>query len=112
MQQFSLDFDDAYQYVAAEKYGLTIVSFDNDFDRTERGRETSDRLKSESTQFLIVNNGIDGEHYWKIGKAGYPLSKIISKIRKVVFKLEKTYRVFVYNQVLDRFPYQYIMFKN
>lgn len=35
---FNLDFDDAYQYAAAEKYGLTIVSFDSDFDRTTRGR--------------------------------------------------------------------------
>jgi len=38
--QFNLDFDDVYQYVAAEKYNLTIVSFDSDFDRTERGRKT------------------------------------------------------------------------
>lgn len=34
---FNLDFDDAYQYAVAEKYGLTIVSFDSDFDRTTRG---------------------------------------------------------------------------
>ena len=40
MQGFGLDFDDAYQYTATEKYGLTIVSFDSDFDRTERGRRT------------------------------------------------------------------------
>jgi len=39
MQKFNLDFDDAYQYVVAERYGLTIVSFDGDFDRTERGRK-------------------------------------------------------------------------
>jgi len=39
-RKFNLDFDDAYQYVAAEKYGLTIVSFDSDFNRTERGRKT------------------------------------------------------------------------
>jgi len=39
-KQFPLDFDDAYQYVAAEKHGLTLVSFDSDFDRTERGRKT------------------------------------------------------------------------
>ncbi len=38
--QFGLDFDDAYQYVVAEKYGLTLVSFDADFDRTPRGRRT------------------------------------------------------------------------
>jgi uncharacterized protein len=38
--KFRLDFDDAYQYLAAEKYGLILVSFDSDFDRTERGRKT------------------------------------------------------------------------
>ena len=38
-QRFGLDFDDAYQYAVAERYGLTIVSFDSDFDRTERGRK-------------------------------------------------------------------------
>ena len=37
---FDLDFDDAYQYVTAEKFGLTIISFDADFDRTARGRQT------------------------------------------------------------------------
>jgi hypothetical protein len=42
-QQFRLDFDDAYQYVAAEKHNLVIVSFDSDFDRTERGRLTPDQ---------------------------------------------------------------------
>ncbi len=40
IHQFGLDFDDAYQYVAAEKYGLTLISFDADFDRTPRGRRT------------------------------------------------------------------------
>ncbi|HHT9145071.1 MAG TPA: type II toxin-antitoxin system VapC family toxin [Candidatus Wunengus sp. YC61] len=45
-QKFSLDFDDAYQYVATQKQGLTIVSFDADFDRTEQGRKTpADILK-------------------------------------------------------------------
>ena len=44
MYQFRLDFDDAYQYVAAEKYGLTLVSFDADFDRTKPGRKTPDEV--------------------------------------------------------------------
>ncbi|MCX6842443.1 MAG: PIN domain-containing protein [candidate division WOR-3 bacterium] len=35
-----LSFDDAYQYVAAEKHNLTLVSFDSDFDRTDHGRKT------------------------------------------------------------------------
>jgi predicted nucleic acid-binding protein len=39
MERFHLDFDDAYQYLAAEKYDLTLVSFDSDFDHTERGRK-------------------------------------------------------------------------
>ena len=40
MNGFKLDFDDAYQYVAAAQNDLVIVSFDNDFDRTTRGRKT------------------------------------------------------------------------
>jgi predicted nucleic acid-binding protein len=44
MQRFHLDFDDAYQYVAAERYGLTIISLDADLDRTERGRRTPDQV--------------------------------------------------------------------
>lgn|SRR5712691_1747854 len=43
-QRFNLDFDDAYQYVTAEKYGLTLVSFDGDFDRTERGRKSPGQI--------------------------------------------------------------------
>ena len=35
-----LDFDDAYQYVAAELHGLKVVSLDADFDRTPNGRLT------------------------------------------------------------------------
>ena len=33
-ERFHLDFDDAYQYAAAERYGLSMVSFDKDFDQT------------------------------------------------------------------------------
>ena len=39
-RRFGLDFDDAYQCVAAEKYGCTLVSFDSDFDKTPHGRKT------------------------------------------------------------------------
>lgn len=39
-KRYNLDFDDAYQYGLAEKDGLTLVNFDSDFDRTERGRKT------------------------------------------------------------------------
>ena len=40
MDRFRLDFDDAYQYVAAEIEDATIVSFDKDFDKTEQERLT------------------------------------------------------------------------
>ena len=40
IKKFNLDFDDAYQLVAAEKQHLTLISFDGDFDRTESGRKT------------------------------------------------------------------------
>ena len=39
-RQFQLDFDDAYQYVAAAKFVYELISFDTDFDSTERGRKT------------------------------------------------------------------------
>jgi len=39
-QRYQLDFDDSYQYIAAEKNNYVIVSFDSDFDRTLLGRKT------------------------------------------------------------------------
>jgi predicted nucleic acid-binding protein len=42
--RFNLDFDDAYQYAVAVKYGLDIMSFDADFDRTEKGRMVPDSI--------------------------------------------------------------------
>ncbi len=47
INEFNLDFDDAYQYVSAEKFELTIVSFDADFDRTERGRKAPEEALKE-----------------------------------------------------------------
>jgi len=44
-QKFNLDFDDAYQYTVAEKLDLEIVSFDSDFDRTEKGRKIPEQIK-------------------------------------------------------------------
>ena len=31
-------------YIPSEKYNLTIVSFDSDFDHTERGRKTPEEV--------------------------------------------------------------------
>jgi uncharacterized protein len=39
-KNYRLDFDDAYQYAAAEKYGLELVSYDASFDRTTLRRKT------------------------------------------------------------------------
>jgi len=38
MGKYSLDFDDAYQYSAAKKENLKVVSFDSDFNRTPETR--------------------------------------------------------------------------
>ena len=38
-QQYNLDFDDAYQYMLAEKHQLQLISFDKDFDCTKIGRK-------------------------------------------------------------------------
>ena len=44
IDRFKLDFDDAYQYAAAKLNELQIVSFDRDFDRTDRGRKHPSEL--------------------------------------------------------------------
>ena len=43
-RQSPLDFDDAYQYVAAQKHNLVLVSYDHDFDRVKPGRKTPGEL--------------------------------------------------------------------
>ena len=43
-KKFSLDFDDAYQYVSAQKNELKLVSFDTDFDKTDLKRFTPSAL--------------------------------------------------------------------
>jgi len=47
-KRYNLDFDDAYQYTVAEKFGLTLVSFDHDFDKTKLGRKTPAELIQKS----------------------------------------------------------------
>ena len=46
-RSFSLDFDDAYQYVVAKKFNLGLLSFDQDFARTDRGRKTLEEALTE-----------------------------------------------------------------
>ncbi len=45
LRQYHLDFDDAYQYAVAVRYDFTIVSFDADFDRTDRGHKTPQQIE-------------------------------------------------------------------
>jgi predicted nucleic acid-binding protein len=45
-KKYNLDFDDAYQYAIAENEDYAIVSFDADFDRTDRGRLTPSAVSS------------------------------------------------------------------
>jgi SAM-dependent methyltransferase len=45
------------------------------------------RLKAPKHRF-------DGEHYWEIGKTGYPLRKIMREMRSAGFEIKRTYRVF------------------
>ncbi|MDX2043838.1 MAG: PIN domain-containing protein [Acidobacteriota bacterium] len=49
MPRFNLDFDDAYQYTLAEKNGLTLVSFDKDFDHTPNGRQSPQAINALSS---------------------------------------------------------------
>lgn len=44
INSYGLDFDDAYQYVAAEREQATIVSFDKDFDKPTQGRQTPGQI--------------------------------------------------------------------
>ena len=43
-KEYNLDFDDAYQYLASEKYDLILVSFDSDFDSTPRKRKSPEEF--------------------------------------------------------------------
>ncbi|WP_373838212.1 PIN domain-containing protein [Methanospirillum sp.] len=42
--QFKLDFDDAYQLTVSMTAGLTLVSYDSDFDTVPNGRVTPEDL--------------------------------------------------------------------
>lgn len=46
-ERYNLDFDDAYIYAVAEAHDLTLVSFDSDFIRTERGRKLPSEILTE-----------------------------------------------------------------
>ncbi|MBN2542246.1 type II toxin-antitoxin system VapC family toxin [bacterium] len=44
VKEYNLSFDDAYQYYATKKYDLKLVSFDNDFDKTDIKREEPGKI--------------------------------------------------------------------
>lgn len=51
IDQFNVDFDDAYQLVAARNIPASIVSFDRDFDKTDLGRLTPAQILEEIRLF-------------------------------------------------------------
>ena len=44
MQEFNLDFDDAYQLSVSQKYDLVIVTFDRDFNAKEIRKNTPEEI--------------------------------------------------------------------
>jgi len=44
IQMYKLDFDDSYQFSVAQKYDLTIVSFDKDFNAKGIKKQTPDEI--------------------------------------------------------------------
>ena len=47
--KYRLDFDDAYQYAASSKFNFQIVSFDSDFDRTDRGKAVPGQVETDES---------------------------------------------------------------
>ena len=41
-----------------------------------------------------MKDKFDSQHYWEIGKAGYPLQKVMGEMREAGFEIKKAYRVF------------------
>jgi uncharacterized protein len=54
--QFQLDFDDALHYATAKKHNLTLVSFDQDFDKTDLLRKTPSDILSRYENNDSANN--------------------------------------------------------
>jgi hypothetical protein len=46
-RKYRLDFDDAYQYANSAKFNFQIVSFDTDFDRTDRGKKLPGQVETD-----------------------------------------------------------------
>ena len=45
---YGLDFDDAYQYALAKSQNLTLLSYDNDFNKTPEKRVTPEDILDSS----------------------------------------------------------------
>src|SRR5919198_3248617 len=54
--EFQLDFDDALHYATAKKHNFTLVSFDQDFDRTDLMRTTPADILSRYKNNHSTNN--------------------------------------------------------
>ena len=44
--EFNLDFDDAYQYLAARRHHLQLISYDKDFNNTDIDKKTPREIDS------------------------------------------------------------------
>jgi predicted nucleic acid-binding protein len=53
---FGLDFDDALHYATAKKHTFTLVSFDQDFDRTDLPRKTPADILSQNEDNASEND--------------------------------------------------------
>ncbi len=54
VEEFNLDFDDAYQYLAAKNHHLQLISFDTDFNKTDiNKKEPQEITKLEETSTIM-----------------------------------------------------------
>ncbi len=51
-------------------------------------------FQREFTRWRKPEHVFDGEHYWEIGKRGYPLSRILACIRQAGGEVVRTHRIF------------------
>ena len=62
IQKFKLDFDDAYQFTVAQKYDLTIVTFDKDFN--------AKGIKKQAPEEIVGNRLLQATRCYKRHLAG------------------------------------------
>lgn len=56
IREFDLDFDDAYQLTISQKYDLTIVTFDKDFNAKGINKVRPEEVKKEKEKMKLLEN--------------------------------------------------------